>query len=73
MAEAIHTHSAHDVASGASYGATARGYSRRSASWRATVFLLAGALVVLSAMFGSNDDSSSGQISDASASVSAQR
>lgn len=64
MAEAIHTHGAHEHLSGASYGSTARGYSRRGSSWRATVFLLAGALVVLSVMFGSNDDSSVGQDSD---------
>jgi len=71
MAEAIHTHGAHDGLSGASYGATARGFSRRSTSLRASVFVLAAALVVLSAMFGSNDDSSTG--SAPSASVSVQR
>jgi hypothetical protein len=62
MAEAVHTHHAHDRLSGASYEAPAGGSSRRSSSWRASVFLLAGALVVLSVMFGSNEDSSVGQL-----------
>lgn len=58
MAEALHTHGAHNGLSGASYGAPGRQTSSRRSSWRASVFLLAAALVVLSAMFGSNEDSS---------------
>ena len=59
MSEVIHTHGSHEGRSDLSYGATGRASSRPGLSWRASVFLLAGALVVLSAMFGSNDDSSS--------------
>lgn len=55
MSEVIQSHGSH---SGLSYGATGRPSTRSGLSWRASVFLLAGALVVLSAMFGSNDDSS---------------
>ncbi|MEY4633423.1 MAG: hypothetical protein RLZ18_795 [Actinomycetota bacterium] len=60
MAEAIHTHNAHDGLSGASYGAVAMSSSRPRTTLRASVFLLAGALVILSVVFGSNEDSSTG-------------
>ncbi len=60
MTEAIHTHNAHDGLSGASYGAVGAGSSRPRTSLRASVFLLAGALVILSVVFGSNEDSSTG-------------
>lgn len=58
MSEVIHTHGSHEGHSGLSYGPTGRTSSRSGLTWRASVFLLAGALVVLSALFGSNDDSS---------------
>ena len=58
MSEVIDTHGSHEGHSGISYGATGRPLFRSGLSWRASVFLLAGALVVLSAVFGSNDDSS---------------
>ena len=59
MADAAHTHSISSTLPGASYGATTGAFSRRGTVWGASVFLLAGALIVLSVMFGSNDDSSS--------------
>ena len=58
MADVMHTHGSHEGHSGVPYGLTGRTAARTGLSWRASVFLLAGALVVLSAMFGSNDDSS---------------
>ena len=67
MAEAIHTHNTHDGLSGASYGAVATGSSRPRTSLRASVFLLAGALVILSVVFGSNEDSSTGTTQDSAA------
>ena len=59
MADATHTHSISSTLPGASYGATTGSFSRRGTACGASVFLLAGALIVLSVMFGSNDDSSS--------------
>lgn len=67
MAEVIHTHGTRDGLPRTSYGATAPVYSRIGVMWRASVFLLAGALIVLSAIFGSNDDSSTGASPDVSA------
>ena len=67
MAEAIHTRNAHDGLSGASYGAVATDSSRPRTSLRASVFLLAGALVILSVVFGSNEDSSTGTTQDSAA------
>ena len=58
MSEVIHTNGSHEGRSDLSYGAAGRTSTQSGLSWRASVFLLAGALVVLSAMFGSNDDSS---------------
>ena len=59
MADATQTHSISSSLPGASYGSATGSFSRRGTAWGASVFLLAGALIVLSVMFGSNDDSSS--------------
>ena len=63
MSEVIHPREGHKGHSSGVYSATGRASSRSGLSWRASVFLLAGALVVASAMFGSNDDSSAPAVS----------
>lgn len=68
MARPMGTQDLANGLSGAPYSAVA---GRRRSAWGASVFLLAGALVILSVLFGNNDDSSA--VSSASNAVTTAR